>query len=75
MRIPVAPVVSALDAVSVMEYGYYSRCVVTCHCTSSLHFPEPHVQGQKNSSKTEGTGAAVRRYLMSKGKGEALARL
>ena len=35
----------------------------------------PHVQGQRNPSKMVGTGAAVRRYPMSKGKGEAPARL
>ena len=31
----------------------------------------PHVQGQRNPSNTGGTGVAVRRYPMSKGKGEA----
>ena len=35
----------------------------------------PHIQGQRNSSKTVGTGVAVRRYPTSKGKGEAPARL
>ena len=34
----------------------------------------PHVQGQRNPNKTVGTGAAVRRYPMSKGKGEVPAR-
>ena len=31
----------------------------------------PHVQGQRNPSKMVGAGAAMRRYPMSKGKGEA----
>ena len=31
----------------------------------------PHVQGQRNPSKTVGAGAIVRRYPTSKGKGEA----
>ena len=31
----------------------------------------PHVRGQRNPSKTVGTGVAVRRYLTTKGKGEA----
>ena len=35
------------------------------------HVEIPHVQGQKNPSKTVGTGVAVRRYPTSKGKGEA----
>ena len=39
------------------------------------HVEIPHVQGQKNPSKTVGTGVAVRRYPTSKGKGEAAARL
>ena len=34
----------------------------------------PHVQGQRNPSRMVGTGAAVRRYPTSKGKGEAPAR-
>jgi len=31
----------------------------------------PHIQGQRNPSKTVGTGVAVRRYPTPKGKGEA----
>ena len=38
------------------------------HCTS--HVEIPNVQGQKNPSKMVGTGVAVRRHPMSKGKGE-----
>ena len=34
----------------------------------------PHIQDQKNPSKMVGTGAAARRFPMSKGKGEAPAR-
>ena len=34
----------------------------------------PHVQAERNPSETVGTGAAVRRYPTSKGKGEAPAR-
>ena len=34
----------------------------------------PHFQGQRNPSKTVGAGVAVRRYLTTKGKGEASAR-
>ena len=34
----------------------------------------PHIHGQRNPSKMVGTGAAVRRYPSSKGKGEAPAR-
>ena len=33
-----------------------------------------HVQGQRNPSKMVGTGVAMRRYPMSKGKGEATER-
>ena len=33
-----------------------------------------HVQGQRNPNKTVGAGVAVRRYPMSKAKGEASAR-
>ena len=39
------------------------------------HEEIPHVQGQRNPSKTVVIGAAVRRYPPSKGKGEAPARL
>ena len=34
----------------------------------------PHIQGQGNPSKMAGARAAVRRYPMSQGKGEAPAR-
>ena len=34
----------------------------------------PHIHGQRNPSKMVGARAAVRRYPMSKGKGEAPAR-
>ena len=34
----------------------------------------PHVEGQRNPSKTVGAGMAVRRYPTPKGKGEAPAR-
>ena len=40
--------------------------------TSSVEIP--HVQGQRNSNKTVGTGVAVRKYPTSKGKGKAPAR-
>ena len=42
------------------------------HCTSYVEIP--NVQGQKNPSKMVGTGVAVRRHPMSKGKGEDPAR-
>ena len=38
---------------------------------SSGHEEIPHIQGQRNPSKTVGAGVAVRRYPMFKGKGEA----
>ena len=41
---------------------------------SSGHEEIPHIQGQRNPSKTVGTGAAVRRYPTPKGKGKAQAR-
>ena len=34
----------------------------------------PHIQGQNNPGKTVGAGVAVRRYPISKSKGEAPAR-
>ena len=40
----------------------------------SSHEEIPHIQGQRKPSKTVHTGAAVRRYPMSKGKGAAPAR-
>jgi len=46
--------------------------VAVLHWTS--HVGIPHVQGQRNPSKMLGIGAAVGRYPMPKGKGEALAR-
>ena len=38
---------------------------------SSGHEEIPHIQGQRNPSKTLGTAVTVRRYPTSKGKGEA----
>ena len=37
----------------------------------SSHEEIPHIQGQRNPSKTLGTAVTVRRYPTSKGKGEA----
>ena len=37
---------------------------------SSGHEEIPHIQGQRNPSKTAGAGVTVRRYPTSKGEGE-----
>ena len=49
-----------------------SGAVPVLRWTSSVEIP--HVQGQRNSNKTVGTGVAVRKYPTSKGKGKAPAR-
>ena len=45
-----------------------SGVAAALHWTSLEEIPQ--VQGQRNPSKTVGPGAAVRRYPLSKGKGE-----
>ena len=56
--------------ISEHHYAYKT----TSKVIRSSHEEIPHIQGQRKPSKTVGTGVAVRRYLMSRGKGEALAR-
>ena len=51
-----------------VDMGY----LLSAGCCSSTTWPL--LQGQKNPGKTVGTGAAVRRYPTSKGKGEAPAK-
>ena len=54
------------------EYHYTYK--TTCKVRRSSHEEIPHIQGQRKPSKTVGTGAAVRRYPVFKGKGAAPAR-
>ena len=53
--------------ISEHHYAYKT----TSKVIRSSHEEIPHIQGQRKPSKTVGTGAAVRRYPMSKGKGAA----
>ena len=59
----------------ILNQQYDNNCVNLKALNWSKRREEiPHIQGQRNPSKTLGTGAAVRRYPTSKGRGEAPAR-
>ena len=60
-------------AAAVKRYSTYKvRAAAVLHWTGRVEIP--HIQGQKKTSKTVGTEAAMRRYPTFKGKGEAPAR-
>ena len=63
--------VSASTSVLPMNSDQWS---VLSMISPSGHVEIPHVEGQRNPSKTVGAGMAVRRYPTPKGKGEAPAR-